>query len=466
MSLKHLFALGIALAIGLLGCTTPSLPTVWPEPRVLGKTLPTYTPPLQPSTVAPSTRDIPEPVGALTLLQAQTLAVQHNPKLAAFGWEVRAGEARTLQAGLFANPEIEIEVENFAGSGELQGFQGAEITIHLRQLIELAGKRGKRARVAALERDLTAWDYEAARLDVLTQVTQAFVEVLSAQERLALNAELVRLAEQVFSTVAERVKAGKVSPVEETKASVELSTSRMALVRAQRDLEAARKRLVAAWGGSTPAFASAQGTLEAIAAIPPAEQLTERLMQNPEIARWAIEMAQRRATVELAKARRIPDPTIGGGFRHARETGDNALVMSVSMPLPVFDHNQGGFLEARYQLAKSEEERRAAEIQGRASLAEAYAALSSAFGEATTLKNEVLPGAQRAFDAASEGYRQGKFGFLDVLDAQRTLFEARGRYLEALVAYHQAVAEVERLIGEPLGALSDTPRPQQNGEKR
>jgi cobalt-zinc-cadmium efflux system outer membrane protein len=297
-------------------------------------------------------------------------------------------------------------------------------------------------------------------------VTQAFVEVLSAQERLALNAELVRLAEQVFSTVAERVKAGKVSPVEETKASVELSTSRMALVRAQRDLEAARKRLVAAWGGSTPAFASAQGTLDAIAAIPPAEQLTERLMQNPEVARWAIEMAQRRAAVELAKARRIPDPTVGGGFRHAQETGDNALVMSVSMPLPVFDHNQGGFLEARYQLAKAEEERRAAEIQGRASLAEAYAALSSAFGEATTLKNEVLPGAQRAFDAASEGYWQGKFGFLDVLDAQRTLFEARGRYLEALVAYHQAVAEVERLIGEPLGALPDTPRPQQNGEKR
>jgi outer membrane protein, heavy metal efflux system len=76
----------------------------------------------------------------------------------------------------------------------------------------------------------------------------------------------------------------------------------------------------------------------------------------------------------------------------------------------------------------------------------------------------VLPGAQRAFDAASEGYRQGKFGFLEVLDAQRTLFEARGRYLEALAAYHKAVAEVERLIGEPLGAVAaDTPRLPQHG---
>jgi cobalt-zinc-cadmium efflux system outer membrane protein len=402
----------------------------------------------------------------LTLLQAQTLAMQHNPQLAAFGWEVRAGEARTRQAGLSPNPELEIEVEDFAGSGELRGFQSAEITIHLSQLIELAGKRRKRARVAAFERDLAAWDYEATRLDVLTEVTQAFVGVLSAQERVALNAELVRLGEQVFSTVAERVKAGKVSPVEETRARVELSTSRIALERAQRDLEAARKRLVATWGGSTPVFASANGTLDTIAAIPPAEQLFARLGQNPELARWVTEIAQRQAAVELAGAKRIPDPTLAGGVRHARETGDNALLMSVSLPLPVFDRNQGGFLEARYQLAKAGEERRVAEVQGRAALAEAYAALSSALAEATVLKNEALPGAQQAFEAAREGYRQGKFGFLDVLDAQRTLFEARGQYIETLAAYHQAVAEIERLIGERLDAVTGTSSAVPNGGKQ
>ncbi len=168
------------------------------------------------------------PTGVLTLPQAQALALLQHPRLAAFGWEVRAGEARTLQASLPPNPELGIEVENFAGSGELRGFRSAEITIHLSQLIELAGKRQKRTRVAALERDLVAWDYEATRIDVLTQVTQAFVEVLSAQERLRLHLELVRLAEQVLRTAAERVRAGKVSPVEETRAQVALSTSRIA----------------------------------------------------------------------------------------------------------------------------------------------------------------------------------------------------------------------------------------------
>lgn len=450
MSLKYLFPLGTALVLALAGCVPPDIQAVWPEPRPLGKDIPAYRPLPQPPDEARPARQVREPTGVVTLPQAQALALLHNPKLAAFAWEVRAGEARTLQAGLPPNPEFGLEVEDFAGSGEVRGFQGTEITVRLSQVIELASKRLKRARVAALERDLVAWDYEATRVDVLTQVTQAFVEVLSAQERLALNEELVRLAEQVLATAAERVKAGKVSPVEETKASVALSTSRIALQRSQRELEAARKRLGATWDSTTIAFERAEGTLDALAAIPPGERFVERIAQNPDIARWVTEMAQRQAAVELEAARRIPDPTVGGGVRHFRATGDNALFMDFSMPLPIFDRNQGGFLEARYKRAKAEEERRAAAVQVRAALADAYATLSSAFAEATGLKNEVVPGAQHAFEVASEGYRQGKFGFLDVLDAQRTLSEARGQYIEALTAYHKAVAEVERLIGAPL----------------
>jgi cobalt-zinc-cadmium efflux system outer membrane protein len=467
MNCRGVVPLGVVLMLALTSCAPPDIQTVWPEPRPLGRDIPSYRPPPQPLEAAPSARAVTNPTGVLTLPQAQALALLQHPRLAVFGWEVRAGEARTLQASLPPNPEVGIEVEDFAGSGVLRGFRSTEITIHLSQLIELAGKRQKRTRVAALERDLVAWDYEATRIEVLTQVTQAFVEVLSAQQRLRLNLELVRLAEQVLRTAAERVRAGKVSPVEETRAQVALSTSRIALERTQRELDAARARLVETWGGRTPAFESVEGVLESIAPIPSAAHLAERIAQNPDIARWVTEIAQRQAALELAGAQRIPDPTIGGGFRHVRETGDNGLVMAFSIPLPVFNRNQGGFLEARYRLAQVEEERRAAEVQVRTALAEAYGALASAFVEATRLQNEVLPGAQQAFDAVSEGYRQGKFGFLEVLDAQRTLFESRGRYLEALAAYHRAVAEVERLIGAPLGAVAeDTLRPSQNGGTR
>jgi outer membrane protein, heavy metal efflux system len=445
----------IAGSIGFTGCATPDIGANWPAPRPLGEGVLSFHLPPQPAAVSPVEHP-GEPTGVLTLRQALALALLRNPELASAAWEVRAGEARTLQAGLLPNPEFELEVENFAGSGEFRGFDAAETTLALSQVIELGGKRLRRVRVAALERDVAAWDYEAKRVDVFTATTKAFVEVLSAQAKLALNEEQVRLADQVLRTVAARVQAGQVTPIEETRARVALSTSRIALERAGRELQAARERLAAAWGSTAPAFDRVEGALERITPIPSAEHLARRISQNPDIARWVAELAQRHAAVELQEAQRIPNVTANGGVRRHNETRDTALVMLLSIPLPIFDRNQGAILEARYQLAKAGEERRTAEVRVLTDLRSTYAELSTAFTEATTLRSELLPGAQSAFEAFSEGYRQGKFGFLDILDAQRTLFEARGQYLEALATYHRALAEMERLIGEPLAAFNSS----------
>lgn len=457
MSLPFL-RLGVVLALsGLVGCAAPERQAAWSESRPLGGDVPAYRPALEPPGAVSMPQATRDPGGGLQLPQAQALALMQNPDLAAFAWEVRAGEAQTLQAGLPPNPEVGVEVENVAGSGEFGGVDGAEVTLSLSQVIELAGKRRKRAQVAALARDLAAWDYETARLDVLTQVTQAFVDVLSLQERLAVDADLVHLAERVHRTVAERVSAGKVSPLEATRARVALATSRIALQRAQRELSAAKERLAATWGGTPATFERVAGDLETLNPIPSVAVVAQRIAQNPDVARWATAMAQRQAVVTLEEANRTPDPTLGAGVRYFNmvdEADAHAFLFAVSVPLPVFDRNQGNILEARYQLAKTEAERRAVAVRVQAALAETHAALASAFSAASALRDEVLPGAQQVFDAASEGYRQGKFQFLDVLDAQRTLFEARGQYVEALSAYHQAVAALERLIGEPLSALA------------
>jgi outer membrane protein, heavy metal efflux system len=459
MSSLYLIPPLMVVFICLTSCANPYEGGLGPEPRPLGHNIPAFEASEGPPAVPSPGPQPQEPAGVLVLRQALALALLRNPELASTAWEVRAGEARTLQAGLLPNPEVGVEVENFAGSGEFKGFDAAETTIALGQLIELGGKRLKRVRVAALERDLGAWDYEAMRLDVFTATTKAFVEVLSAQAQLALNEELVRLAEQVLSSVAARVQAGQVSPVEETRARVALSTSRIALERAGRALVAARESLVATWGSTAPAFERVGGALEPIRPLPAAEHLVRRIDQNPDIARWVAEMAQRQATVALEEARRIPNVTGAGGLRYHSRTSDTALIMQLTLPIPVFDRHQGALLAARYQLARAGEERRSAEVRVLTELAATYTELSSAYAEATTLQNDVLPGAQSAFEAFSEGYRQGKFGFLDVLDAQRTLFEARGQYLEALTAYHRAVADMERLIGEPLEAVIAPPVP-------
>jgi len=451
------FIQGIGLAALLLvaGCAADGSGTARPEPRPLGRDLPVYQPPREAPRSGAGTLDTGEPSGPLTLRQALALALLNSPELAAFSWDVRAGEARVLQAGLLPNPEAEIEIGEAAGSGERRRFDGAESSIVLSQLVELGGKRAKRSRLAELEWDLSAWDYESKRLDVFAGTAGAFVEVLAAQERLALAEDSHRLAERILGVVLDRIAAGAVPALEESKARVTYSSARFDLARAKRDLEASRLSLAAFWGGTAPVFTLAAGDFETIGWIPPLEALLQRIAANPDLARWDTEMEMRRAALELEESKRTLDLTVSAGLQRFEETDDTAFILGLAIPFPLFDRNQGGVLEAGHGLARAGEERRAAWVRAGTALRRAHQALSIARLEAVTFKNEVLPAAQRAFEAAREGYEQGKFGYLEVLDAQRTLFEAKGRYIEALAAYHTGAAEGERLIGQGFDSLKN-----------
>jgi cobalt-zinc-cadmium efflux system outer membrane protein len=287
-------------------------------------------------------------------------------------------------------------------------------------------------------------------MDVLTQVTRAFVDVLAAQELVALTAQTTQLVEQVQQSVAARVVAGVVSPIEETKADVALALARVETDRATRLLEANRERLAALWGAPEATFQRAAGDLNTVPSLPPATELTARLAGNPDLAQWAVEISRGRAALAVERSKLVPDMTLTAGFRRFSDTDGHSFLIGASLPLPLFDRNQGGIAEARKRLAKAYEEERAAESRVRAALAEAYRALSTAHAEAMALRTTVLPGARQIFEAVSEGYRLGRFGYLDALDAQRTLIGASNQYLRALAEYHKAVADVERLIGAPL----------------
>jgi len=442
------------LLVTFTGCGSHrDLDAAWRKARPLGQDIKTYRPPRDPSQVDGESTGIKEPTGVITLRQTLAQALLKNPGLAAFSWEIRAGEARTLQAGLLPNPELEAELEQFGGTNQYTAFDGAQTTIMLSQLIPLAGKISKRVKTASLERDLAGWDYEIKRLDVLTETTKAFVAVLAAQEQLALSDELVHLSEQVLDTVSKRVKAGKVSPLQQTKAEVVLSTGRIQLGGAKRNLKAARNRLAAAWNSTSPAFEKVEGRLDTIKPIPSADQLAGLVSQNPDIVRWITEIELRGAALELEKAMVFPDPTVSAGMQRFEESSESGFAVGISIPLPLFDRNQGGVLEAHYKQVQAVKWRRDAEVRARTAFVKAYQDLSFFYMEATALKSDVLPAAQSAFDAASEGYRYGKFGYLDVLDAQRTLFETKGHSIEAMLAYHQAVADVERLIGAGLDSV-------------
>lgn len=460
MTLRSTVITGTVLLLSLYGCAGRRPGTHSPEPRPLGKEHSAFR---APPTVAGAGTRAPGIAGAktqalasdartdtLTLRDALALALMRNPELASSSWERRAREARALQERLFPNPELDVEVENVGGTASGSAFDLAETTLLLSQQIETAGKRSKRSRSADLETDLAGWDYEARRLDAITETTVAFIDALASQKRATLSEETFRLADQVHRVVSARVEAGKVSPLEKSKASVSRSLGRIQMENEKRALEASMKRLASCWGSTSPHFTAVAGDLGIPGSLCAAGFADSLADLNPGIARWKAEIERHRAALSLEKARRFPDLTISGGLRWFEETGDRTYLFGLSVPIPFFDRNQGNVREAEYRLAQAGEMQQAAGTRIRTELSDAAAALSATHSEALTLETVVVPAAEEAFTAASEGYRQGKFEFLEVLDAQKTYAEVRFQYIAALAAYHRAAAEVERLIGRKL----------------
>jgi cobalt-zinc-cadmium efflux system outer membrane protein len=449
----------MAAALLLSGCGVSSSTTEYPTPRPLGRDL--VIPPELGGTiggaVGPKLASVDgqpvtsvEPMGSLTLQRALAQALTGSPELAQFPFDVRAAEARTLQAGYRLNPEVSLLTEDFGGNRGRGSFRASQTTLMLSQVIELGGKRANRLRLARLDASLAAWDYEAKRLDVFTEAVRTFVDVLAAQRKVALAEDVLRLERQFYSAVSERARVGDVSPLEERRAQVTLSNSQIALEQARRELGAARARLAATWGSRQPQFERADGDLTSgIVPPPPLQAMITVAAQNPDVARWAVEIGQREARVSVERAKNIPDITVQGGSRRYGD-GGSAFVAGVAIGLPVFGLNRGNLLDAQSQLGKSRIQQQAAEVRIASSLQQVSERLSAAYETVIALQRNVLPAAQTAYDGVSTGYRQGKFSLIEALDAQRALFDARNRLIDALATYQTTFAEAERLTGQPL----------------
>ncbi|NOZ00893.1 MAG: TolC family protein [Deltaproteobacteria bacterium] len=434
----------------LWSCAAQRADVAWPQPRELGASYPAFKASTEPADVKDAFPVAKEPTGDLTLEQALSLAIGHNPSLAASAWEVRAREAGVEQAGLFPNPELDVSLEQIGGTGALSGFRAAQTNATLSQAFPIGGRLGSQTLVAKAQRDLSGWDWEAARLDLIARTSKAFVRVLAAQARLDLAQESADLAGQVLDAVSRRVEAGKVSPVQRMRARVSRATSRIELENAKRTLEAARRSLSATWGGSSPGFARAVGRFVEVKGLPQKEKIEGRLDANPDLARWEREIMLSDARVDLERSLGVPDLTIFAGMQRLEDTGDFAATVGISIPFPIFDRNQGAIREAEFERSAAGARRSAARVRIGSALEQAWQRLLGAYHEVVSLRDEALSGARAAFDAARVGYEEGKFPYLDMLDAQRTLFAVRGRHLEALRTYHEAVIDVQRLTGKIL----------------
>ena len=440
----------VAFAGIACGCAAALVNEPLPERRPLGADLESYeAPPLVPGG-APATAPAGEPTGVLSLRDALTLALARSPELAAFSWDVRVREGLALQAGLRPNPALGLEVEDFGGSGEASGFDGSETTFAIDQLLETAGKRSKRRRAGELDAKVAGWEYETVRLEVFAAVVQAFSAVAASQQRVALTEQLIRVAELSADDVERLVAAGATSPVERTRAGVVVATARVDRESALRALESARAQLVSIWGAREVTFTSVADDLPPAITPPALSEIRGWLERNPELGRWDQEIERRTAVVELERARRYPDVVALAGVKRLAPSDDNGLVAGLSVPLPLFDRNQGALAAAESDLRKARHERHAVEARLAAELETAWQELDARYVELRELRGTIVPQAREAFEGVRRGYAQGLFRNVDVLDAQRTLFELQLREIDAVRGYQESRAELEKLTGTPI----------------
>ncbi|MDO6414602.1 TolC family protein [Sphingomonas sp. BIUV-7] len=377
----------------------------------------------------------------LTLDGALMAAGAASPAIAAARSGVKAAQAQRSVAGVRPNPSLDMMAENVAGTGIYNGLRSTETTLGLSIPLELGNKRGARVAVANAQLDRATLNAAMMQADLRLRVTQAYNDAAAAERRLTNAREQVGIANAVLRGAKVRVSAGRASPLEAQRADVARLNAQGAAERAERSASVAMGNLVrlidrdaptldVAWfnriemtGPSLPV--SGQDTLAGVAA--------------------QADLTTATAQVRLARSQRVPTVTLGAAARRLEASNDTTAVFSLSVPLPLFNNGRASLDLASAQRQQADAQRRMALLDVEQAMASANAEAENAATTARNAAGPTLAVAQEAARIARIGYREGKFGQLDLLEAERTLADTRAAAIDALAAYHDAKARLERL---------------------
>lgn len=382
----------------------------------------------------------------ITFAQAHQIAVERSPRAQLLEAQLEAAEGQIEQAQLRPNPTIGAELDNVLGTGELSGVDGAELTMGISQLLERREKRRSRADLARESKELFRWDYEEAVASLRYEVKQTFSQALLAQENVALQKELLELANESEVEVERRASAAKASAIELSQAKLATSRQRYAISTAERHLTEAKTQLAAIWNEPTATDFQLEGTVQIDPDLLPLSEFLNLIDYTPNIARFQSERQVQEAAIRLEQAEAKGDVEVFGGVKYLRGASDEgAFVVGVDIPWLIRNRNQGNIRSARAGLRVVEAQRQLAHRDATAALTVAYREMSSALEEWKALSEILLPAATATVEETKSGYEKGLITLLNVLEARKDLFEIRSEMLDATQRYLSAQIEIEKL---------------------
>ena len=347
--------------------------------------------------------------------------------------EAQASAALVDQADRPPNPEL-----SYLREGHEAGTRTT--TVQLNQPIELGHKRRARVALAQEAAGLARIEAQARRQAIRADVIAAYHDVLIAGHRLALAQALTELAARTVDVAGKRVAAGKISPIDETRARLAAVDATTAYTQATAALTIARTKLGALIGQSTVALVDDSDRLPDAAPVATADA-------SPAVRRARGQLAARQAQADVERAARVPDVTVSVGTKRDDQIGRRQAVVGLSLPLPLFNRNEDALRAALRRTDQAGDELAATQVETAAALTAARTRYEAARNDVLLLRRDVLPNAQAAYEQTLKGFEYGKFSFLDVLDAQRTWFQAQTRQWDSLEGAWRAWADIERLAG-------------------
>lgn len=379
---------------------------------------------------------------AITLSQAWERALQGNPSLLAGERNAGIAEGERRQAGVLPNPELSWEVEDTRSATRTT-------TVQISQPIELGGKRGARIELAERGIDSASIGQEQLRNELRAEVVAAFQGTLLATMRQTLAEQAQALSERGVAVVEARVKAGKASPLEVARARLQFDEVRLETARARDQRRNAMSQLLAVIGPQASADElELSGDAASLPALPGVTELLRRLDGAAPMRLAQIEIERQEAAIAVEKSRRIADLRVSLGSQYSREDRERVNLLGLSMPLPLFDRNQGNVLAASRRAEQARDLRNAAQLRLRSEVQQAHQQWRTAQGAIRRFEDGLLAAADQALESTTRGFQMGKFAFIDVLDAQRTLIDVRSRYLLALDEALAAWVRLERIYGD------------------
>jgi cobalt-zinc-cadmium efflux system outer membrane protein len=399
------------------------------------------------ATTATWSQEFPPDSPSLTLFQAAQLTLKRNPRLrsATFGREAAA--ANFDQAALQPQWSVDLQIEDFAGTGAVSGFDAAETTLRLSRVFQPSDIRTGRMSVASAMESQLETNLEVDRLDLMTLLARRFLGVVRQQYLFDLAEFSVEVWEHATELAQARERAGAAPAVERLRSEIRVAKARLQLGNAEHELQTARVLLAATWGDSTPKFGTADAMLCNLAELAPFEIVATKIDRSPDLLRFASERRLQEAQAQLATSRQRPGWTLSAGVRRFELLNDQALVFGVSVPLGSSSRAAPALRRANALSQKSEFEEQDARLSIHATLYELYQELHHTRTEVYLFDNEILPRADTILNDIEDGYRVGRFSHLELVNAQADLLAARATRLDACSNHHLYLIDIERLTG-------------------